>query len=546
MLRDLRHALRTLARTPGYTIAVILTLALGIGGTAAVFSVLRSVILRPFSWAPADRVMMIAEQDSATNVRPASYPTFQDWRNGDERLRRARVRARPRRGAEDGRGAERLVGAFVTDEYFRVLPEPAALGPHARARRTSLPARRPSRPSRGRSGSAGFGGDRSVLGRSVTLGEQSYTIVGVMPRSSSTRSGPTSGHRSPPSSPPAPPSSSVACIPTVASWAASARAWTRRPVSGRSPRWPRTWPRRIRRRTAAGGRVTFLPVAAEILGGTGPQLRLLTVAAIFVLLIACVNVAAPHAGPSGARSRELAIRTALGGGRGTLLRLLAAECVVLGVAAGSARARRRGVAGGLASGRRPRPAAPRRASSRWIPGRWSRPSRCRSRSSSCWACSRRFALASLLGYAPRGLGRGRRTRRVAGCARRSSSGEIALALVLLTGAGLLMRSLERLQRGAHRLRRGAPAGRPDHAALVPVREPRARAPALPGRRRGPSRPYPASGPSRSPTTCRSVARRSTRRSRWRAAPLARPTSGALSCGGYRLLPDDRYPDRARA
>jgi hypothetical protein len=47
-----------------------------------VFSVLRSVILRPFTWAPADRVMMIAEQDSAANVRPASYPTFQDWRSG--------------------------------------------------------------------------------------------------------------------------------------------------------------------------------------------------------------------------------------------------------------------------------------------------------------------------------------------------------------------------------------------------------------------------------------------------------------------------------
>ena len=82
MLRDLRHSLRTLARSPSYTTAVILTLALGIGGTTAVFSVLRSVILRPFSWAPPDRVMMIAEQDSASNVRPASYPTFQDWRAG--------------------------------------------------------------------------------------------------------------------------------------------------------------------------------------------------------------------------------------------------------------------------------------------------------------------------------------------------------------------------------------------------------------------------------------------------------------------------------
>lgn len=128
MLRDLRHALRTLARTPAYTITVLLTLALGIGGTTAVFSVLRSVILRPFAWAPADRVMMIAERDSAANIRPASYPTFQDWRAGTSAFDAlAFVRGK---GAllQTAGGAERLIGAFVSDDYFRVLPQAAALG----------------------------------------------------------------------------------------------------------------------------------------------------------------------------------------------------------------------------------------------------------------------------------------------------------------------------------------------------------------------------------------------------------------------------------
>ena len=180
MLRDLRHALRTLARAPGYSIAVILTLALGIGGTTAVFSVLRSVILRPFSWAPADRVMMIVEQDSATNVRPASYPTFQDWQAGTNAFEAlAFVRGE---GAvlKTGEGSERLVGAFVTDEYFRVLPEPAAVG------RTLDPADfAPGAPTVATISwslwQRRFGGERSVIGRNVTLGEQSYTIVGVMP-----------------------------------------------------------------------------------------------------------------------------------------------------------------------------------------------------------------------------------------------------------------------------------------------------------------------------------------------------------------------------
>ena len=180
MIRDLRHALRTLARSPGYAMAVVLTLGLGIGGATAVFSVLRSVILEPFPWAPADRVMMIAEQDSAGNVRPASYPTFQDWRVGTNAFEAlAFVRGQ---GAvlKTGESVERLTGAFVTDEYFRVLPQPAALGrtpgradfapgaPAVAAISWPLWQRR-------------FGGDPSVIGRSITLGEQSYTIVGVMP-----------------------------------------------------------------------------------------------------------------------------------------------------------------------------------------------------------------------------------------------------------------------------------------------------------------------------------------------------------------------------
>src|SRR5262249_36378123 len=128
VVRELRHAFRTLARTPGYTLTVVLTLALGIGGTTAVFSVLRSVILRPFPWAPADRVMMIAESDSAGEVRAGSYPTSQDWQAGNnafESLAYVRGQGEVLTAAD---GAERLTCAYVSDQYFRVLPEPAAVG----------------------------------------------------------------------------------------------------------------------------------------------------------------------------------------------------------------------------------------------------------------------------------------------------------------------------------------------------------------------------------------------------------------------------------
>jgi putative ABC transport system permease protein len=444
MLRDLRHALRTLARAPGYSLTVILTLALGIGGTIAVFSVLRSVILRPFAWAPADRVMMIAERDSAANIRPASYPTFQDWRAGTNAFEAlAFVRGQ---GAllKSGEGSERLVGAFVSDEYFRVLPAPAAIG-------------RALEPSDFASGAPAvaaiswplwqrrFGGDRSVVGRNVTLGERSYTIIGVMPVgfvypvwadlwapiTAILGTDPALQQRGLHTD-----SRIVGRLRAGVDSAAGVQA-----LSTVAAHLAETYP------AENGGwrSVAFLPVAAEILGGTGPQLRLLTVAAVFVLLIACVNVAALALARAGARSRELAIRTALGGGRGALLRLLAAECVVLGLAAGAL-----GLGAALllmgwlrVGGQDLLPRAGELAVDPWA---------------MVAAVALSLALVVGLGLLPAlrsstalsgalrdgvGAGRGPARRRL-----RASLvvGEIALALVLLTGAGLLMRSLERLQR----------------------------------------------------------------------------------------------------
>jgi predicted permease len=464
MLHDLRHAMRTLARAPGYTIAVILTLALGIGGTTAVFSVLRSVILRPFTWAPADRVMMIVEQDSAANVRPASYPTFQDWRTGTNAFEALAFMRGQGAVLKTGQTAEPLVGAFVTDEYFRVLPESAALGrtpgpsdfapgaPAVAAISWSLWQRR-------------FGGDRSVIGQSVTLGEQVYTIVGVMPLgfvypvwadlwAPITVILPTTPalqqrglHAD---------SRVVGRLRAGVDSAAGVRA-----LSTVAARLANTYP------AENGGwrRVAFLPVAAEILGGTGPQLRLLTAAAVFVLLIACVNVAALSLARAGARARELAIRTALGGGRGALLRLLSAECVVLGVAAGTlGLVAATLLVGWLRVGGRN--LLPRAAELAVDPGAMA----------AAVALSVALVVAlgvvpalrspSLLGSLRQGSGAGaapvRRRLRAA-----LVVGEIALALVLLTGAGLLLRSLERLQR--------VPTGFDDGRLLaVPIMPPSSR------------------------------------------------------------------------
>jgi predicted permease len=332
VIRDLVHATRTLRRSPGYSVAVVLTLALGIGGTAAVTSVLRSVLLRPLSYAPADRVVTALERDSTGSERLASYPTFQDWRSGTTTFEGLAFVRGLGAVVKTGSGAERLIGAYVSEDFFRVLSDSPLLGRTLAAGDFA-------------SGSPGavvlshrlwqrrFGGDRSAVGRGLVLGGRSYTVVGVM--------APDYGY----------PTWADLYAPIAAIEGTDA-ALTQRGlhvdsrIVGRLREGVDTAAARRDLATVAmrladdypaesGGwrSVSLYSVAEEVLAGIGPQLELLTVAAGFVLLIACVNIANLSLARATVRSRELAIRSALGAGRGALFRLLGAESFVLGGAA---------------------------------------------------------------------------------------------------------------------------------------------------------------------------------------------------------------------
>ena len=442
-MSDFQLALRTLRRSPGYTLTVVLTLAIGIGGVTAVYSLLSSIILRPLPYAPADRVMVVAERDSADNLRLASFPTFQDWRTGTDAFEAMAFARGLGTVLKVGDGAERLVGAFVTDEFFRVLRQPAALG------RTLDPAdASPGAPPgvvlSWRLWQRRFGGDRTVLGRSITLGHGAYTVVGVMPIGFGY---PIWADLWAP----------IATIVTTDSALGQRGVHVDSRVVGRlRPGVDSAAARRSLSLVAArladaypaesGGwrSVAVMPVASEVLGDSGAQLRLLTAAAVCVLLIACVNVAALTLARAGARSRELAVRTALGGGRGALLRLLAAESVVLGATAGA-------VGLGLAvllvdwfrvAGREQLPRVEEVGVDSGV---------------LVVAVAAAIAVVVALGLLPALRRSGpltaslRNDARAGGGAgrRRLRAGlvvaELALALVLLTGTGLLLRSLVRLQ-----------------------------------------------------------------------------------------------------
>lgn len=445
-MNDFHLAFRTLRRTPAYTLAIVATLALGIGGATAVASVLRSVIIRPLPWAPADRVMILAERDSAANVRLPSYPTFRDWQAGTDAFEAmAFVRGLGTIVKSDGGGAaERMVGAFVSDGFFRTLPEAAAVG------RGLEPADwAPDAPGVAvlswRLWQRRFGGDRAVLGRSITLGDRVYTVVGVMPPGFLY---PTWADLWAPI---------TAILSTDAALAQRGLHVDSRTIGRLRAGVDSAAGQRALSAVAAHlaeahpaenggwGGAALWPVTSEILGDTGPQLRLLTAAAAVVLLIACVNVAALALARAGARGRELAIRAALGGGRPALLRLLAAEAVMLGVLASA-------VGLGLAV----------------LVVRWIRVAGANllPRTDEIAVDPAVLLAAAVLavlvvvalGLLPAlrrsgpltaalresaGAGRGPERRRLRAAL---VVGEIALALVLLAGAGLLVRSLARLQR----------------------------------------------------------------------------------------------------
>jgi macrolide transport system ATP-binding/permease protein len=138
---NLTLALRTLRRSPRYALTVTLTLAAGIAATAATFSVFRSVILAPVPYAPADRTMMLFERDTAGTLRLASYPTFQDWHAGTDLFEGLAFVRGTGQVMKTERGGERLVGAFVSADFFRALPGEAdgpsprtSIGPGPRPR----------------------------------------------------------------------------------------------------------------------------------------------------------------------------------------------------------------------------------------------------------------------------------------------------------------------------------------------------------------------------------------------------------------------------
>src|SRR5438552_1741595 len=178
--QDLRYAVRTLVDRPGFTAVAALTLALGVGGSAAIFSVVDAVLLRPLPYTDPERLVMVWARMPGSPQMAASWPEFVDWREQSRSFSDMAVWRGQSVNLTGAGEPERLVGAFVSDRFFPILGARPALGRAFGPAETDPATASPVAVLGHAFWQRRFGADPAVLGRSLVFNGQPHTVVGVL------------------------------------------------------------------------------------------------------------------------------------------------------------------------------------------------------------------------------------------------------------------------------------------------------------------------------------------------------------------------------